>query len=131
MTVDGFIDWTEELHANVRAQSNDVYTKCLSDKQKAALYKFKDALDRFITTLDDEEVKWPDGLKRFTDRNHIRFVEDMIEAGLENKIRHYRGRGGYDGPAADINDPYIILSRTDVKCVWDTMGMDYIVYPAN
>lgn len=58
---------------------------------------------------------------------HRRFVEDMTAAGLE--VRHYEGRNFYRGPAVAVDDIQDALSRTNVRCRWDHLGLGYIVHP--
>ena len=56
-----------------------------------------------------------------------RFAEDMRRAGLE--VRHYRGRFRWEGPAVVVSDLQDALGATKVRCLWDHMGLDKIVYP--
>ena len=58
-----------------------------------------------------------------------RFVRNMIDAGLGDKLRHYQGRNFYEGPGVDVRNLQDALSATRVKCQWDNMGLGYIVYP--
>jgi hypothetical protein len=66
-------------------------------------------------------------LQVYTNKNFIKFVKDMKKAGLEPY--HYNGRFFYSGPAVDVKDLQDALSNTKVKCQWDNMGLDYVVYP--
>ncbi len=59
--------------------------------------------------------------------DHLRFVEDMEEAGLD--VRHYRGRFFWTGPAVVVDDLQDALSATRVRCQWDNMGRGWVVYP--
>ena len=59
--------------------------------------------------------------------DHVRFVEDMEEAGLD--VRHYRGRFYWRGPAVVIDDLQDALGSTKVRCQWDNMGLGWVVYP--
>jgi hypothetical protein len=63
----------------------------------------------------------------YTDSDHQRFVEDMEEAGLE--VQHYRGRFFWEGPAVVVSDLQDALGATEVRCQWDNMGLDWVVYP--
>lgn len=56
-----------------------------------------------------------------------KFVEDMEEAGL--KVEHYHGRYFWEGPSVVVKDLQDVLSNTKVKCQWDNMGLDHVVYP--
>jgi len=58
-----------------------------------------------------------------------RFVRDMLNAGLGEDLRHYRGRFHWEGPAVSVRDLQDALSHTRVKCQWDQLGLGYIVYP--
>ncbi len=56
-----------------------------------------------------------------------RFVEDMRAAGL--KVRYYRGRFRWRGPAVAVADLQEALGATQVRCQWDHLGLDKVVYP--
>lgn len=58
-----------------------------------------------------------------------RFMRDMKKAGLLSQMRYYQGRFYWTGPAVTVSDIQEVLSQTKVKCQWDNMGLDYIVYP--
>jgi uncharacterized Zn finger protein len=61
-------------------------------------------------------------------QKYERFIEDMENAGI--KIRFYRGRNYYRGPAVEVEDLQEALSETKVRCLWEGMGgSDVIVYP--
>ncbi len=66
----------------------------------------------------NHEYKHPD---------HLRFVSEMEDAGLE--VRHYRGRFYWHGPAVVVGDLQDALGATDVRCQWDNMGRGWVVYP--
>jgi hypothetical protein len=60
--------------------------------------------------------------------DHVQFVKDMEEAGL--KVRHYRGRWYWEGPAVVVEDLQDALGATKVRCQWDEFGRRAsIVYP--
>ncbi len=62
------------------------------------------------------------------ERKHFKqFVEDMLGRGLEPY--HYNGRFYYKGPAVNVSNIQDALSFTKVKCQWDNMGLDFVVYP--
>ena len=63
----------------------------------------------------------------FRHLDHLRFVEDMEEAGLD--VRQYRGRFFWTGPAVVVDDLQDALSATNVRCQWDNMGRGWVVYP--
>ncbi len=60
-------------------------------------------------------------------KNFATFIEDMETAGLD--VIHYRGRFYYEGPAVIVSDLQDALGETKVKCQWDNMGFDWVVYP--
>jgi hypothetical protein len=66
-------------------------------------------------------------LPEYTNEDHKQFVTDMQAVGL--KVRHYRGRFFYQGPAVVVPEVQNALSKTQVQCTWDNMGKEYIVYP--
>ena len=58
------------------------------------------------------------------------FVRDMESAGY--RVRHYRGRFHWTGPAVEVRDMqefWDVTGFTDVKLQRDDMGKGYIVYP--
>lgn len=60
------------------------------------------------------------------------FKKDMEKIGV--KVRKYHGRFFYHGWAVEAYNnkfPTIqdIIRATDVKLLWDNLGLDYIVYP--
>lgn len=59
--------------------------------------------------------------------DHVQFVADMEEAGLE--VCHYRGRYYWRGPAVEVDDLQDALSATEVRCQWDNLGRGWVVYP--
>lgn len=56
-----------------------------------------------------------------------RFMRDMRRAGI--RVRYYRGRYYWTGPAADVDSIDEALQATKVQCRWDNMGKGYVVYP--
>lgn len=59
-----------------------------------------------------------------------KFVRDMHVLGAE--VEHYHGRFFWEGPAVRSGrdfDMQEILGATKVKCQWDSMGLDHIIYP--
>ncbi len=50
----------------------------------------------------------------YDDPDHLRFVEDMEEAGLE--VEHYRGRFFWEGPSVQVDDLQDALGATMVRC---------------
>jgi len=67
--------------------------------------------------------------KVYENNRFRRFISDMIDAELEDNIRHYNGRFFYSGPAVSCESVQDVLSNTKVKCQWDNLGLGYIVYP--
>lgn len=57
----------------------------------------------------------------------VQFVEDMENAGLF--VEHYMGRFFWEGPSVVVRSLQDALSNTKVKCQWDNMGLDWVVYP--
>lgn len=66
--------------------------------------------------------------KVYTDPDHIKFIDDMEDAGLE--VRHYNGRFFYQGPAVSVDALQDAMSETKVSLSYDTLGLGYIVHPA-
>lgn len=56
-------------------------------------------------------------------------MRDMKRAGLKSKMRYYEGRFNWTGPAVVVSDIQEVLSHTKVKCQWDNMGKNFVVYP--
>lgn len=56
-----------------------------------------------------------------------RFMRDMKKH--EFKMQSYNGRNFWAGPAVVVGNIQEVLSNTHVKCQWDNMGMDFVVYP--
>lgn len=56
-----------------------------------------------------------------------RFMRDMRRAGI--RMRPYRGRGFWSGPAVATDDVQKVIRATPVKLQWDSLGRDSIVYP--
>ena len=65
--------------------------------------------------------------KAYKEPDCLQFVKDMGEAGLS--VRHYEGRFFWKGPGVIVSDISDVLQNTKVKCQWDNMGRDFIVYP--
>ena len=63
----------------------------------------------------------------YKSETHVKFCQDM--RGYDIDVRFYRGRNFYAGPAAEADSISDIMSKTTVKCNYDTMGEGYIVYP--
>lgn len=66
-------------------------------------------------------------VKKYTERNCIKFVKDMKKAGLEPY--HYHGRYYWHGPAVTVKNVQLAFSATKVPCQYDQMGLGYVVYP--
>lgn len=64
----------------------------------------------------------------YTEPDYVRFVADMIAAGLE--VRHYHGRNFYQGPAVVVRVVKRASRHTTVDCQWDRLGNEMVVYPA-
>ena len=64
---------------------------------------------------------------------HVKFVQDMAEAGIP--VKHYHGRFYYVGPAVFTDtegglDRQRVYRATTVACREDTLGkQDHIIYP--
>ena len=63
----------------------------------------------------------------YEEPDHLRFVEDMAEAGLE--VQYYQGRFYWEGPAVQVDDLQDAIGATKVRCQWDNLGLGWIVYP--
>lgn len=63
----------------------------------------------------------------YTVLEHIQFVEDMKDAGLETEL--YHGRYFWHGPSVSVSNIQDALSNTKVPCQWDNLGLGWIVYP--
>jgi hypothetical protein len=81
-------------------------------------------------SANKKTMTWPAKLPQYNDANYIEFVHDMVAAGYGDCLRHYKGRSFYEGPGVDASYVPSITASTKVECVWDSMGLDYIVYPA-
>jgi hypothetical protein len=77
--------------------------------------------------MDFEEEDEPKDEYVYDEPDHVRFVEDMTAAGL--RTRHYRGRWYWEGPAVVVEDLQDALGATKVRCQWDNLARDWIVYP--
>lgn len=65
--------------------------------------------------------------ENYAEQDLQQFVRDMEDAGL--KCYHYRGRFYWEGPAVDVHNIQDVLSNTKIRCQWDSMGLDMVVYP--
>lgn len=65
--------------------------------------------------------------REYTVPDCVQFVQDMEGAGL--LVEHYIGRFFWEGPAVVVDNLQRALSETKVKCQWDNMGLDWVVYP--
>ena len=63
----------------------------------------------------------------YSNKDCVRFVRDMQEIGL--KVEHYQGRHFWKGPSVTVKDINDVITNTRVKCQWDNMGLDFVVYP--
>ncbi len=79
---------------------------------------------------NDSSMELPEWLNK-NKPTHVQFYKDMVEAGYEDLIRHYRGRFYYDGPGITVSHHEIhdIHRATKVRLQQDSMGLDYILYP--
>ena len=66
-------------------------------------------------------------MKQYTREDCINFINDMEKLNLE--VNHYKGRFFWEGPSVVVENLQKVLSNTKVKCQWDNMGFDFIVYP--
>jgi hypothetical protein len=74
-----------------------------------------------------QEQNMNDDEHDYRNPDHLRFVDDMGDAGLD--VRRYRGRFHWAGPAVVVDDLQDALSATKVRCQWDQMGLGWVVYP--
>ena len=44
-------------------------------------------------------------------------------------VKHYDGRFYWSGPSVIVDDLQDVLGATKVKCVWDELGSQFVVYP--
>jgi hypothetical protein len=58
---------------------------------------------------------------------HVKFIRDMRKIGLE--IQLYHGRYFWHGPAVVVSSLSDAVPFTDIKCIWDDLGNQVIVYP--
>jgi len=68
-------------------------------------------------------------IKDYEHPDHKKFIKDMEKAGLGELLRHYEGRYLWSGPGVEVSDISEAMSVTTIKCQWDNLGLDYIVYP--
>ena len=65
--------------------------------------------------------------REYEDKDCVKFVEDMVNAGQE--VKHYRGRHFWEGPAV-VGDSFGQLAAlTSVVLQSDQLGLGVIVYP--
>lgn len=64
---------------------------------------------------------------RYFHPEHRQFCLDMAAAQLP--VTHYDGRFCWSGPSAIVDDLQDVLGATKVKCVWDELGTQFVVYP--
>lgn len=64
---------------------------------------------------------------RYFHPEHRQFCLDMAAAQLP--VTHYDGRFYWSGPSAIVGDLQDVLGATKVKCVWDELGSQFVVYP--
>lgn len=67
------------------------------------------------------------GLPEYDNPKYRRFVAECYCKEL--KIRDYRGRFFYHGPAVSCDDIQTVIRATTVVVQWDHLGKGYIVYP--
>ena len=65
--------------------------------------------------------------------NYFKFEKDMKKAGFPTQ--EYRGRWSWKGPAVFTNEssgPTLqdVIRTTKVPLQWDSMGLDFVAYPA-
>jgi hypothetical protein len=68
-----------------------------------------------------------DCAKKYGRDDICKFMKDMKRAGL--KIEYYKGRFFWHGPAVITDDIQNVMSNTKVRCQYDSMGFDFVVYP--
>lgn len=68
-------------------------------------------------------------LPNYTNPACIRFVADMIAAGRESDLTHYRGRNFYEGPAVSSRRGDTVPAETSVNLQSDQLGKGFIFYP--
>lgn len=59
---------------------------------------------------------------------HLQFCRDMAVAGIATHIG--TGRFGWCGPMVSADDVFDVMSKTQIRCIWDECGKGVIVYPA-
>jgi hypothetical protein len=84
-------------------------------------------IDEMISNIPDSEKET--ARKKYTGSRR-QFVMDFMNSD-KYELRHYRGRMFYEGPSVvvDRDDLSDALSQTTVKCQWDNLGHDWVVYP--
>lgn len=68
-------------------------------------------------------------LPDYKEEKHRDFVVAMHKHGHE--VRDYHGRNFYEGPAVVVPRDLVekVKKQAEVRCVVDSMGHDFIVYP--
>ena len=64
---------------------------------------------------------------RYSEPEHRQFCLDMAAAQLP--VNHYGGRFFWSDPSAIVDDLQDVLGATKVKCIWDELGSQFVVYP--
>ena len=82
--------------------------------------------DKYLSKFYQEAIK-EYNLPDYEDENYRRFVAECYDAGFP--ITHYDGRNFYHGPAVIVDDVQSVIRATQVKVLWDNMGLDWVVYP--
>jgi hypothetical protein len=79
---------------------------------------------------DSDLVDLPEWLNQ-AKPHHVQFYKDMVNAGFEDDVRHYRGRFYYDGPGVTVSHYNMddVIRSTKVSLQRDNMGLDMILYP--
>lgn len=75
-------------------------------------------------TSDDVPLGQAEWLQHPT---HRQFAIQCSREGF--KVREYRGRNFYEGPAVVTDDIQKVIRITTMDCLWDGMGKEYVVYP--
>jgi hypothetical protein len=114
--------------------SEDDAIKCQKHEENNAVnnsYRIEIYEQKVLDEYDDGEPK-PlemeiDGHEIRHNNKFARFIKEMEEQG--EKVYFYKGRNYYEGPAVNCEDVSDIMSRTSVKCQYDSKGLEWIVYP--
>jgi hypothetical protein len=118
--LDNIADNLDELRKKFRSEGKEL-------DEFNELESAYEALIERLECGEDEDEPVDDHV--YTRKSYLQFVRDMRRADLDDALRHYRGRCFYEGPAVVVKNVQDALSETKVPCVYDNMGMDYIVYP--